>query len=182
MKKQIEHNPIKSMKMPAPYGTEIKSKNIENSCSFFGIIDNDRILVARVLLELQENSNLYTDSKHIKHSYIELRQESDGAIVVEACGVVNENQLKSLVKRIDLINRSSHEELEELLGRCVADAFMKGRKNIEICGPEDTSKGAGMGIILIGLYTNGGISIKKEKRRDGFYYFGIEIKLVLGSK
>ena len=162
MNRRIGQKPCRSIKMPAPYEPDDKLKNVEIACDFLGIGGNNRTRIARILIELQENSNLYTDRGHIKHSSIELKRESDKIIDIEARGVMNRSQQKSLAARIDLISKCNREELEELLGRCVADAFMKGRRNIEICGPDEVSKGSGMGLILIALCANGGISIKEN--------------------
>ncbi len=166
--------------MPAPYGPDDKLKNVKLACDFFGIVGNNKTRMTRILVELQENSNLYTDPDHIRHSSIELRKRSDNIIDIRAGGVVNPSQQKSLTARIDLINRCSSEDLEELLGKCVADAFMKGRRNIEICGHDDASRGSGMGMVLIALCAKGGISINENTRlNDSLYIFSMDIKFAL---
>ncbi len=152
------------VRLPSPFLTDNIDCNINLVCNVFGLEGSNRHRMAQILLELQVNSNAYTDRKYIDMPFIEVSRdaERENFLLIGFSGVINSDQWKNLNAKISMIRGKSEEELNNCLMVILRCETPKEPEESCSC-----SKGAGAGTVLIALCAQGEMSAELGRELDG---------------
>ncbi len=166
-----------SVELPAPFLVDRISANAGLVSYVFHLEGRSRHRIEQILVELQVNSNTYTDHRFVDVPSISVERASvDDVLLIRFSGVVNNEQWEGLSTRVNFVRNKTEDDLNRYMLRILNRDMPKELAQSCLC-----SRGAGFGILLVAMMARGGIAAELgEAMEHGMHRFSLEVNFVMG--
>lgn len=176
---RISHDTGMSVRLPAPFLVDRISPNACLVSDVFCHEGRRKHHLEQILVELQVNSNSYTDRRFVDVPCISVeRAPWSGVLLIKVSGVVNEAQWEGLSARVNFIRGKTEDELNRHMLRILNQDIPK-----ELAPSCSCSKGAGVGMLIVAMMARGGITAELgESIEHGLNRFSLDIGFMMETQ